>query len=118
VRGVVPDEFNTDLARKIGAAFARLAQAEAVIVVRDMRASSIPLSAAFAEGVISQGLDVIDAGLGSTGLLYFAAGHLNLPGAVFTASHNPTKYNGIKMCVAGAARECPMNGVTDGNQDH
>lgn len=89
VRGVVPDEFDEGLARQIGAAFARLVDANAVIVVRDMRPSSVPLSQAFAEGVTSQGLDVFDAGLGSTDLLYFAAGHLNLPGAVFTASHNP-----------------------------
>src|SRR5687768_3166164 len=68
-----------------------------------MRDSSIPLSRAFAEGVISRGVDVIEAGLGSTDLLYFAAGSLDLPGAMFTASHNPAKYNGIKMCRAGAA---------------
>src|SRR5687768_14370081 len=68
-----------------------------------MRDSSIPLSRAFAEGVISRGVDVIEAGLGSTDLLYFAAGSLDMPGAMFTASHNPAKYNGIKMCRAGAA---------------
>src|SRR5690348_794964 len=68
-----------------------------------MRESSIPLSRAFAEGVISRGVDVVEAGLGSTDLLYFAAGSLDLPGAMFTASHNPAKYNGIKMCRAGAA---------------
>jgi len=103
VRGVVPDEFNEDIARQIGAAFARLVDAGTVILVRDMRESSVPLSTAFAQGVTSQGLDVIDAGLGSTDLLYFAAGSLNLPGAMFTASHNPAQYNGIKMCLAGAA---------------
>ncbi|GAA1409073.1 phosphomannomutase/phosphoglucomutase [Catellatospora coxensis] len=113
VRGVVPDEFNEDLARQIGAAFARLVDAEAVIVVRDMRPSSVPLSQAFAEGVTSQGLNVIDAGLGSTDLLYFAAGHLNLPGAVFTASHNPAQYNGIKMCLAGAAPVGQDTGLGD-----
>src|SRR4051812_48195127 len=68
-----------------------------------MRESSVPLSRAFAEGVISRGVDVIEAGLGSTDLLYFASGALNLPGAMFTASHNPAQYNGIKMCRAGAA---------------
>ena len=68
-----------------------------------MRESSVPLSRAFAEGVISRGLDVVEAGLGSTDLLYFAAGSLDLPGAMFTASHNPAQYNGIKMCRAGAA---------------
>src|SRR5690242_16933428 len=68
-----------------------------------MRESSVPLSRAFAEGVISRGVDVIEAGLGSTDLLYFVAGSLDMPGAMFTASHNPAQYNGIKMCRAGAA---------------
>jgi phosphomannomutase len=68
-----------------------------------MRESSVPLSRAFADGVIGRGLDVVEAGLGSTDLLYFAAGSLDLPGAMFTASHNPAQYNGIKMCRAGAA---------------
>src|SRR5689334_9971922 len=68
-----------------------------------MRESSIPLLRAFAEGVISRGVDVVEAGLGSIDLLYFAAGSLGLPGAMFTASHNPAQYNGIKMCRAGAA---------------
>src|SRR4051812_49282355 len=68
-----------------------------------MRDSSVPLSRAFAEGVLSRGVDVVEAGLGSTDLLYFAAGSLDLPGAMFTASHNPAQYNGIKMCRAGAA---------------
>src|SRR3712207_2169996 len=68
-----------------------------------MRDSSIPLSRAFAEGVLSRGVDVLEAGLGSTDLLYFAAGSLDVPGAMFTASHNPAEYNGIKMCRAGAA---------------
>src|SRR5690242_16054863 len=68
-----------------------------------MRESSVPLSRAFAEGVTSRGVDVVEAGLGSTDLLYFASGSLDIPGAMFTASHNPAKYNGIKMCRAGAA---------------
>src|SRR5689334_6985998 len=68
-----------------------------------MRESSIPLLRAFAEGVISRGVDVVEAGLGSIDLLYFAAGSLDMPGAMFTASHNPAQYNGIKMCRAGAA---------------
>ena len=68
-----------------------------------MRESSVPLSRAFAEGAMSQGVDVVEAGLGSTDVLYFASGHLDLPGAMFTASHNPARYNGIKMCRAGAA---------------
>jgi phosphomannomutase len=107
VRGVVPDEWDEDVSRAIGAAFAEFvrsdAGATAVVTAHDMRESSIPLSRAFAEGVISRGLDVVEAGLGSTDLLYYAAGSLDMPGAMFTASHNPATYNGIKMCRAGAA---------------
>jgi phosphomannomutase len=107
VRGVVPDEWDEDVSRAIGEAFAEFVAAEsgatAVVTAHDMRESSIPLSRTFAEGVISRGLDVIEAGLGSTDLLYFAAGSLDLPGAMFTASHNPAQYNGIKLCRAGAA---------------
>jgi phosphomannomutase len=107
VRGVVPDEWDEDVARAIGGAFAEFvvsdSGATAVVTAHDMRESSIPLSRAFAEGVISRGVDVVEAGLGSTDLLYFAAGSLDRPGAMFTASHNPARYNGIKMCRAGAA---------------
>ena len=103
VRGVVPDQLDEQVARAIGAAFARVTAASTVVTAHDMRESSVPLAAAFAEGVTSQGVDVIDAGLGSTDLLYFASGSLGLPGAMFTASHNPAKYNGIKMCRAGAS---------------
>jgi phosphomannomutase len=107
VRGVVPDQWDEGVSRAIGAAFAEFVLgdggATAIVTAHDMRESSIPLSRAFAEGVISRGLDVVEAGLGSTDLLYFAAGSLDLPGAMFTASHNPAQYNGIKMCRAGAA---------------
>ncbi|RBY91895.1 phosphomannomutase/phosphoglucomutase [Blastococcus sp. TBT05-19] len=107
VRGVVPDQWDESVARAIGAAFAEFVRADSgattVVTAHDMRESSIPLSRAFAEGVIARGLDVVEAGLGSTDLLYFAAGSLDLPGAMFTASHNPAQYNGIKMCRAGAA---------------
>ncbi|MBB3086111.1 phosphomannomutase/phosphoglucomutase [Geodermatophilus sabuli] len=107
VRGVVPDEWDEGVARRIGAAFAELMAQEsgatAVVTAHDMRESSVPLSRAFAEGVLSRGLDVVEAGLGSTDLLYFAAGSLGVPGAMFTASHNPAQYNGIKLCRAGAA---------------
>jgi phosphomannomutase len=107
VRGVVPDDWDEDVARSLGAAFAEFVIADsgatAVVTAHDMRESSIPLSRAFAEGVISRGVDVVEAGLGSTDLLYFAAGSLGLPGAMFTASHNPAQYNGIKFCRAGAA---------------
>ena len=107
VRGVVPDQWDETVARAIGAAFAEFAHEEtgatAVVTAHDMRDSSIPLSRAFAEGVLSRGVDVVEAGLGSTDMLYFAAGSLQLPGAMFTASHNPAQYNGIKLCRAGAA---------------
>jgi phosphomannomutase len=103
IRGVVGEQLDADLVRSFGAAFARLVGGSAVVVGHDMRDSSPQLSAAFAEGVNSQGLDVVSIGLASTDMLYFASGHLNLPGAMFTASHNPAKYNGIKMCRAGAA---------------
>ena len=103
VRGLVPDTLDSATARAIGAAFARVVGGAAVVVAYDMRPSSPGLTEAFAEGVTSQGVDVVDAGLGSTDLLYYASGELDLPGAMFTASHNPAQYNGIKMCRAGAA---------------
>ncbi len=108
VRGVVGEELDDAVVRDIGAALARLLRAEdpttrAVAVGYDMRDSSPTLAAAFAEGVTGQGLDVVSIGLASTDMLYFASGVLGLPGAMFTASHNPARYNGIKLCRAGAA---------------
>ncbi|MFQ1001615.1 phosphomannomutase/phosphoglucomutase [Modestobacter sp. SSW1-42] len=107
VRGLVPQQWDEDVARAIGAAFAEFVHAEtgatSVVTAHDMRDSSVPLSRAFAEGVLSRGVDVVEAGLGSTDMLYFAAGSLDVPGAMFTASHNPAQYNGIKLCRAGAA---------------
>ena len=103
VRGVVPDQLDGEVAQAIGAAFARFTGAERIVVAHDMRDSSPGLAAAFADGVTGQGADVLDAGLGSTDQLYFASGSLGLPGAMFTASHNPARYNGIKLCRAGAA---------------
>jgi phosphomannomutase len=102
VRGVVPDELDSDVARAVGAAFARFTAAAKVVVGRDMRPSSIDLAAAFADGAMAQGADIVDIGLASTDMLYFAAGTFDAPGAMFTASHNPAKYNGIKLCLAGA----------------
>jgi phosphomannomutase len=117
VRGVVPDQWDEGVARAIGAAFAEFVHAESgatqIVTAHDMRDSSVPLSRAFAEGVISRGLDVVEAGLGSTDMLYFAAGSLEIPGAMFTASHNPAKYNGIKMCRAGAAPIGQDSGLAD-----
>ena len=102
IRGVVPDELDAEVARAVGAAFARFSAAPRVLVARDMRPSGVDLAAAFAEGATSQGADVVDLGLASTDLLYFAAGKLDSPGAMLTASHNPAQYNGIKLCLAGA----------------
>jgi phosphomannomutase len=103
VRGVYPDEIDEALVRKIGNAFVRFTGAERVLVGRDMRPSSEPLAAAFTEGATLAGADVTLLGLCSTDLVYFASGYLNSPAVMFTASHNPAQYNGIKMCRAGAA---------------
>ena len=103
VRGLYPDEIDEALARRIGNAFAHFTGAQQVIVGHDMRPSSIPLTAAFIEGATQAGADVTDIGLCSTDVVYFAAGKLDAPGAMFTASHNPAQYNGIKLCRAGAA---------------
>ena len=102
VRGTVPDQVNTDVAHALGVGFARFVGGERVLVARDMRPSGPELVEAFARGVMEQGLDVIDLGLASTDLLYFAAGTLDAPGAIFTASHNPAQYNGAKFCLSGA----------------
>src|SRR5437870_6047774 len=102
IRGTVPDQLDADVAGRIGAAFARFAKADGILVARDMRESGVELSMAFAEGAAAQGVDVVDLGLASTDLLYFAAGKLDRPGAMFTASHNPARYNGIKLCLSGA----------------
>jgi phosphomannomutase len=103
IRGVVGDQLDAGVVRDFGAAFARLVGGPAVVIGHDMRDSSPGLAAAFAEGVTAQGVDVVNIGLASTDMLYFASGKLDLPGAMFTASHNPAKYNGIKLCRPGAA---------------
>jgi phosphomannomutase len=105
VRGLVGEEIDESLTAGIGAAFARLMRAEGArqaVIGYDMRDSSPSLAAAFAAGVTGQGLDVVRIGLSSTDQLYFASGLLDCPGAMFTASHNPAAYNGIKLCRAGA----------------
>ena len=107
VRGLAPEELDAELSRAIGAAFARYVADEdgatSIVVGHDMRPTGPEFSAEFAQGALSQGVDVIDIGLASTDMMYFASGSLDMPGAVFTASHNPAEYNGIKMCLKGAA---------------
>jgi phosphomannomutase len=103
VRGVVPDQWDESLAELFGAAFVRVTGASAIVTGHDMRPSSPGLSGAFARGAAAQGADVTEIGLCSTDQLYYASGALDLPGAMFTASHNPARYNGIKLCRAGAA---------------
>jgi len=102
VRGTVPEQLNADIARAVGVAFVEFVGGPTVLVARDMRPSGVELAAAFAEGAMSRGANVLDLGLASTDMLYFAAGSLNAPGAMFTASHNPAQYNGIKFCLPGA----------------
>jgi phosphomannomutase len=102
IRATVPDKLNAALARKVGAAFAAFARAPRVVVGHDMRPSGPELVAAFTDGVTGAGVDVIDIGLVSTDEMFYASGALDAPGAMFTASHNPARYNGIKLCLAGA----------------
>ena len=120
VRGTYPDQLDEDLAHQVGAAFVRaigIAERDggpgAVVIAHDMRPSGPSLVASFAEGVREQGCDVILIGLASTDGLYFASGHLGLPGAMFTASHNPAQYNGIKLCKVGAAPVGQDTGLRD-----
>jgi phosphomannomutase len=106
VRGIVPDELDARSAYAIGVAFATFSRdtsgAARVLVARDMRTTGEELSRALIAGAASTGLDVVDLGLGSTDMAYFASGHLEAPAAMLTASHNPAQYNGVKMCLAGA----------------
>ena len=106
IRGLVDNEITPDFTFSTGVAFARFLQLErepaTVVIGEDMRPSSPVLADAFSAGVTSQGMDVTRIGLASTDMLYFASGKLNLPGAMFTASHNPAEYNGIKLCLSGA----------------
>jgi phosphomannomutase len=113
IRGLVPEQLDESIARELGAAFVRFLRAERIVTGYDMRDSSPGLAAAFAAGANSQGADVVDVGLASTDMLYFAAGSLDVPGAMFTASHNPARYNGIKLCRAGAAPVGQDSGLAD-----
>ncbi len=102
VRGVVPEELDESVAEAVGAAFVRLTGTKTLVTLHDMRATSGPLAAALGRGAAAQGAEVIHGGLGSTDMVYYASGYLDIPGAMITASHNPAKYNGIKLCKAGA----------------
>jgi phosphomannomutase len=102
IRGLFPDDLDEDLARRVGAAFAEWSGASSIVVGQDCRLSSPALAAALAEGIVSRGTDVVDLGLASTDLLYFASGSLDAPGVMLTASHNPKQYNGLKLCMPGA----------------
>ena len=118
VRGTVPDQWDERTAETLGAAFTQVLNAagepgDAVLIAHDMRATGPALAAAFAVGVRAEGRSVIELGLGSTDMLYYASGALSLPGAMFTASHNPAQYNGIKMCRAGAAPVGSDSGLRD-----
>ena len=113
IRGIVPDELDERVAEAVGAAFARLTGASSVVTVHDMRSSSAPLAEAFGRGAAAQGADVIAGGLGSTDMVYYASGSLCVPGAMITASHNPSKYNGIKLCREGARPVGADSGLTE-----
>ncbi len=113
VRGVVPDDLDADLVRSIGAAFAVWTDAPAILLGRDCRLSSPELAAAIAEGATLQGVDVVDLGLASTDLVYFASGSLDLPAVMLTASHNPKQYNGLKFCMPGARPVGEETGLRD-----
>jgi phosphomannomutase len=113
VRGVVPDEFDEEAARRIGAAFAAFVESDEVIVGFDCRVSSPKITAALVEGITSQGVDVRSIGEVPTDLLYYASGAHSLPGAIVTASHNPAEYNGLKFCRAAAAPIGADTGLMD-----
>jgi phosphomannomutase len=113
VRGIVPDQLNTVVAAALGAAFVAVTGTTELVAGHDMRSSGPDLLGAFADGAMAQGASVVNIGLASTDMLYFASGHLDLPGAMFTASHNPAQYNGIKLCRAGAVPIGQDSGLVD-----
>jgi len=113
VRGVVPDDLDDDLVRAIGGAYAQITDDRPILIGRDCRLSSPDLAAALADGITAQGSDVVDLGLASTDLLYFASGSLDLPGIMITASHNPKQYNGLKFCQPGARPVGEETGLRD-----
>ena len=113
IRGTVPDQLDPQVAHALGVAFAKFSKAKLIVVAFDMRPSGPDLADAFQQGLTEQGVDVINLGLASTDLLYFASGKLDAPGAMFTASHNPAQYNGIKCCLSGARSVGIDNGLRE-----
>jgi phosphomannomutase len=113
VRGVVPDDLDADLARSIGAAFADWTGLPSILLGRDSRISSPELAQAISDGARSRGADIVDLGLASTDLVYFASGSLDLPAIMITASHNPKEYNGLKFCLPGARPVGEDSGLRD-----
>jgi len=113
IRGLVPQQLDASIARAVGAAFATFTKAPRILMGRDMRPSGVDLTAAFADGARAAGADIVDLGLISTDLAYYAAGSLDAPAAMFTASHNPATYNGIKLCLAGARPVGQDTGLAD-----
>jgi phosphomannomutase len=116
IRGTVHDQLNADVARALGVGFASFISstgATQVVIARDMRPSGPALVEAFASGMLDHGIDVIDIGLASTDLMYYSSGTLDIPGAMFTASHNPAGYNGIKLCLSGARPVGADSGLVD-----
>ncbi|MFP5336139.1 MAG: phosphomannomutase/phosphoglucomutase [Actinomycetes bacterium] len=115
VRGLVPDQLDATVARAIGAAVADVLDlgGRRLVVGHDMRPSSPELVDAFAAGAQDRGADVVLIGLCSTDGLYHASGALDACGAMFTASHNPARYNGIKLCRAGAKPVGRDSGLSD-----
>ena len=113
IRGVYPDELDDGIARRLGSAAVRFFESPEVLLGQDCRVSSPPLASAFIEGATGEGVDVVDLGLASTDMVYYASGVLDLPGVMFTASHNPKEYNGAKLCRAGAAPVAAESGLAD-----
>ena len=113
IRGIVPEQLDASAAYAFGVAFAKFTGASAIVVAHDMRPSGPELVDAFQRGALAHGVDVTNVGLASSDLLYYASGKFNMPGAMFTASHNPAQYNGIKCCLAGARSIGIDNGLRD-----
>ncbi len=113
IRGIVPEQLDASAAYAFGVAFAKFTAASAIVVAHDMRPSGPELVDAFQRGALAHGVDVTNVGLASSDLLYYASGKFNMPGAMFTASHNPAQYNGIKCCLSGARSIGIDNGLRE-----